>query len=345
MEATSQVILRNRAGLAPGPVLLVNPPRDSLFQTLAKDGARVDVSTQDFGDYRWLAAGGASARFETVPTGEPEPASVILHLPREKQRLIMLLHAIASDLPPDARLLLVGENRAGIKSSRRHLEQFFTSVEKLDSARHCALFTASGPVAPEPFTLDAYADRWAVDFGDRRIETVSLPGVFAHGRLDGGSRLLLDTLGRLDPGGSVLDFAAGSGVIGCALLAASDSIDLTLLDVSAVAIESTRRTLAANDLNASVLASDGLSELQGRFDWIVSNPPFHRGVANDLETAERFFREAGTFLKEGGRIVIVCNRHLPYQKWMQTSFDRVERLAQNREFMIILAARPGKRKE
>jgi 16S rRNA (guanine1207-N2)-methyltransferase len=169
-----------------------------------------------------------------------------------------------------------------------------------------------------------------------------LPGVFAHGRVDKGSRLLLDSLEKLRPEGKILDFACGSGVIGCALLAAGARVELTLLDVSALALEASGRTLSLNGMKAALLPSDGLSELEGRYDWIISNPPFHRGVSNDLEIAEKFFAEAGTFLTENGRIVIVCNRHLPYASWLQNHFDRVERLDENSDFVIIQAGKPRK---
>ncbi len=172
---------------------------------------------------------------------------------------------------------------------------------------------------------------------------VSLPGVFAHGRLDNGSRLLLKSLESLNPGGRILDFACGNGVIAASLLATGARADLTLLDVSALAIESSRLTLARNELKAALLPSDGLTEVSGKFDWIVSNPPFHRGVSNDLEIAARFFSQAGTFLAERGRIVIVCNRHLPYASWLQNHYEQVERLDENDEFVIIQAGKPRTR--
>jgi len=345
MERSSQLVLRSEARLRPGPILLLNPPRDTLFRQLQSDERPVRVSTQDHGDYRWLSSGGASVSFDLLPESDSSCRTVILNLPREKERLAMMLHALSAWMSDDARLWLVGENKAGIKSAPRYLRQHFRNVAKLDSARHCGLFEASAPHNERPFDLDAYATAWNVDFAGQRIEVISLPGVFAHGRVDKGSRLLLDSLEKLRPEGKILDFACGSGVIGCALLAAGASADLTFLDVSALAIEASGRSLSLSGLKGALLPSDGLSELEGRYDWIISNPPFHRGVSNDLEIAANFFTEAGTFLTENGRIVIVCNRHLPYASWLQNHFDRVERLDENSEFIIIQAGKPRKRKE
>lgn len=345
MERSSQLIMRSAARLPPGPVLLVNPPRDTFFRHIQTADRPVWISTQDYGDHCWLSAGGANVSFDVTPEPDKSCRTVILNLPREKERLVMMLHAIASSISADTRLWLVGGNKEGIKSAQRYLERFFRNIIKLDSARHCVLFEATGPEFEQPFDLEGYLTSWQAAFAGQEIELVSLPGVFAHGRLDQGSRLLLESLEKISPAGKILDFACGSGVIGCSLLAAGASAELTLLDVSALAIESTRRSLSLNGLAAALFASDGFSQLEGRYDWIISNPPFHRGVDNDLEIAANFFSEAGTFLTENGRIVIVCNRHLPYASWLQNHFDRVECLDSNNQFMIIQAGKPRKRKE
>jgi len=325
-----------------GHVLLVNPPRDTLFLQLQTNLRPVQISTQDFGDHEWLSASGAIVTFDVLPEPDKSCQTVILNLPREKERLVMMLHALSSWMSPQAKLWLVGENKAGIKSAQSYLKQYFRNVTKLDSARHCVLFEASAPLKEQDFDLDAYVTTWPVEFAGQRIELVSMPGVFAHGRLDKGSRLLLESLEKLVPSGKILDFACGSGVIACGLLAGGARAELTLLDVSAVALEASRQSLSLNGLTASLLPSDGLAELKERYDWIISNPPFHRGVSHDLEIAEHFFAAAGTFLTKNGRIVIVCNRHLPYASWLQNHFDRVERLDANNEFMIILAGNPRK---
>jgi 16S rRNA (guanine1207-N2)-methyltransferase len=344
MEPVSQVILRNEDRLPAGPVLLVNPPRDALALQLQRDDRSVRCSTQDFGDFRWLQGAGADVGFGMLPAGSIEEPVVILNLPRERERLSMLLHAFANQLDPQAQLWLVGENRAGIKSSARHLQPWFRQVTTLDNARHCVLFEASQAVAASPLDIAEYTVSWSTRYSGQDIRLLSLPGVFAHGRLDRGTALLLETLPALEPGGRILDFACGCGIVGLALLATANATTLTFLDSSALALESCRQSLALNGLQGDLVPSDGLSELQTNavapFDWIVSNPPFHRGVASDLEIAADFFGRAGTFLSENGRIVIVFNRHLPYSQWLRNAFDRVERLADSGEFIVLQASRP-----
>jgi 16S rRNA (guanine1207-N2)-methyltransferase len=340
MERSSQVILRNASRLGRGALLLVNPPSDGLSRNLQNAGHTVHVSSQDFGDFRWQSDSGIPAKFEVYPEPLSPCGTVILNLPREKDRLAMMLDALSSWMPQEARLWLVGENAAGIKSAGKHLAACFQELTHLDNARHCGLYEARQPLDQKPFQLVDYEQCWPVTYAGKNFEVVSLPGVFAHGRLDKGSQLLLKCLESLEPRGKILDFACGSGVLASALLVSDPDAELTLLDVSALAIESSRSTLQRNGLKADLLPSDGLSELSGKYDWIISNPPFHRGVSNDLEIASRFFGEAGTFLTGRGRIVIVCNRHLPYANSLRNHFEQVDRIDENAEFVVMRACKP-----
>lgn len=334
MDRVSEILRRNGDALGDGPVHLLNPPRDTLPVEFCRERP-LRISSQDIGDFGWFEAAGLPARFELIPQPGDHGLNTVLVLPREKRRLEMMLHAVANDLPADGRLWLVGENRAGIKSSKKYLQRRFGQVRKVDSARHCCLFEAQAPLPGEPFQLADYEEHWQHRFAGKELQMVSLPGVFAHGRLDKGSSLLLEALETVRPAGRILDFACGSGVLGLSLLAREPQNELTLLDSSALAIESARRSLAANGMKASLLPSDGLCEVNEKYDWIISNPPFHRGIANDLDIAADFFRKAGTFLREKGRILVVFNRHLPYLAWLKDEFDDVQELVGTTEFSVV----------
>jgi len=348
VERTSQLILRNIAQLDDQGLLLVNPPPDALFQQLAAEGREVMVFSQDFGDYGWLKNSGARAHFGVLPdeaTIESVlPSHVLVFQPKEKERLAMMLHHLAESMPADGRLWLVGENQAGIKSAGKQLDRYFDSTTKLDSARHCVLYQSSAPCPAEPFLLSNYQQKWLLGTPGEELRMVSLPGAFAHGRLDKGTELLLQVVngleGKARPRGNVLDFGCGIGVIGLSLVLRDPEIHLTLLDNSALALESARLSAAANEIAVTLLPSDGLQSVDQRFDWIVSNPPFHRGVASTLDIARQFFSRAPGVLNKQGKMLLVCNQHLPYETWLGEHFGRIETLASNNHFRVLKAAGP-----
>ena len=154
MEHVSPLILRNAERLNTGQVLLINPLRDSCFSRLSQDKRQVSIFSQDFGDYNYLTSSGANAEFGLIPSVASTAQDLVLILPRERERLEMLLHTLASSMPPQSILWLAGENLSGIKSSAKRLSPYFQSVSKVDSARHCTLFRAGSPTPPNPFDLE-----------------------------------------------------------------------------------------------------------------------------------------------------------------------------------------------
>jgi 16S rRNA (guanine1207-N2)-methyltransferase len=344
MEQITQIILRNRDRISSGRILLINPARDTVFREIGAGRGEISLFTQDHGDYRWLQGAGANVEFGVVPASHQSHEQIILRLPREKPRLEMMLHCACELIAPRGRLWLVGEKRSGIKSSVKYLSQYFENTIKIDNARHCMLYESSSPQHEKTFKLADYRQHWSQQVGAKKIKLISLPGAFSHGRLDNGTRLLIETLEAMPaeqrPAGRVLDFGCGTGVIGLSLLARDPSVELTLLDSSAIALESARLSLQANVLSATLRPSEGLSEVESRFDWIVSNPPFHRGVSSDLDIARAFFESSGRALTKKGKMVLVCNRHLPYAKWLQDYFTNVETIRSDRDFNILCTGVP-----
>jgi 16S rRNA (guanine1207-N2)-methyltransferase len=339
VHPVSQVIERNLPRLAAGgEALWINPERDGCWQLALDRCNSLRLSCQDHGAYRYLQASGADASFEAIPGRHGRRYDrVILNLPRQKALLAMLLDNAASMLSVDGVLWLAGENRAGIKSARRHLEARFGKVRKLDSARHCTLFEAGSVLGTPLFDTRDYREEWPLACGAQQINVVSYPGVFAHGRLDAGTELMLEVLQGMRISGGVLDFACGAGVIGTCVASRFEGARVTLLDNSALALKSTGETLAANGLDGTVLASDGLSEVEGKFDWIISNPPVHAGVRTDTGLSMRLLDAVHEHLLDKGRLLLVSNIHLPYEKWLGQSFRRARQVAANPQFKVLLA--------
>lgn len=338
MFAVSQIIERNlhrcRSG---GSALWINPEKDDCWRLLSANCSALKLFSQDYSSYAWLKQTGANLEFSAFPATGNKYDWLILNLPREKALLAMLLNCAAEMLAPDGVLWLAGENKAGIKSADKYLKARFARFRKLDNARHCSLFEASEPLKQEPFNPLDYRQKWMLEYAGSALKVVSYPGVFAHGRLDAGTSLLLGTLAKMQLKGDVLDFACGAGVIGVFIATRNPDTNVTLLDTNALALRSAEETFDANGVSGSVLASDGLLELETDFDLVVSNPPIHAGVKTDNRLGMRLLDQVREHVRPGGQFIFVANVHLPYEKWLSTSFRRFSELAVNENYKVIVA--------
>jgi 16S rRNA (guanine1207-N2)-methyltransferase len=181
---------------------------------------------------------------------------------------------------------------------------------------------------PAPFCLDDQRRQWQHD----GLQIVSYPSVFSHGRLDQGTELLLQVLAQQQLSGTALDIGCGAGIISATLARAG--VTVTASDISATALVATKETLAANDLSAQLLAGDVYAPVTGRFDLIVTNPPFHEGLQRTTSISERLIMQAPKHLNERGRLLLVANQGLPYGEWLKKAFRQVDIVAENRQFRV-----------
>lgn len=101
-----------------------------------------------------------------------------------------------------------------------------------------------------------------------------------------------------------------------------------------MALASCQLTLAENGLAAEVFASDGLTQCQGLFDAIISNPPFHDGLVSTTNIATQFVSDSQRHLKRNGELHIVANRHLPYSDALANTFGQVNVIAENNKYKV-----------
>lgn len=341
MFAISQIIQRNlqRENTA-ASVLWLNPEKDDCWRDLTTNIESLELFSQDYGSYIFFQQAGANAVYSAFPHADNEKYDwIILNLPRQKALLAMMLDCATALLSKAGVLWLAGENKAGIKSADKLLKKHFRNVRKLDNARHCSLYEASDRLNESVFDPVAYREQWVVNCAVSGIDIISYPGVFAHGRLDRGTALLLGKLPEMNLKGELLDFASGAGVIGACIAAQHADTRVTLLDNNALALRAGRETLETNSLQGSVLASDGLSAVSGSYDTIISNPPIHAGIKTDNHLGMRLLEQVHEHIKPGGKLILVANVHLPYEKWLKTRFKRLIELAVDDNFKVIMAKR------
>ncbi|HBO39153.1 MAG TPA: 16S rRNA methyltransferase, partial [Pasteurellaceae bacterium] len=110
--------------------------------------------------------------------------------------------------------------------------------------------------------------------------------------------------------------------------------DVIMSDIHAMAVASAQRTLAENQLQGQVIASDVFSHIEGKFDLIISNPPFHDGVDTAYRVVSELIQQARWHLVTGGELRIVANTFLPYADLLDQYFGNHKVLAKTNKFKV-----------
>lgn len=333
MHPATDVVLRNTERLV-APVVLVAPP-----DVASVEAVREVADAHVVADRADVAAGCPDASFDVAPS-QREMATAVVWLPRGRERIDATVALTAMALQPGGQILVTGPKKGGIKSVAKRLAERFGHVERIDSARHCSLLGATVERV-EPVSPDDFDRTWVAELDGQPLTVATNPGVFADGRVDDGTAMLIDALPRR-VNGRVLDVGTGCGVL-AALCARRGAREVVATDVDAWAIRAARQTVAANGLEVDVVPSDALTALERRrFDLIVSNPPFHTGVDIDHDVGARIVRQALTKLRPGGAFWFVANRFLRYPHVLDAAGARFERVAEDGRFCVYRAW-PGRR--
>ena len=172
---------------------------------------------------------------------------------------------------------------------------------------------------------------------------LSRPGLFAWDRIDAASSLLAAHL-PLDLAGVGADLGAGYGYLSAEVLARCPQVTgMDLYEAQARALALARQNLQ-RESQAVPLAfhwHDVCAGLLRRYDFIVSNPPFHAGRADQPELGRAFIAAAAAALNPEGRLWMVANRHLPYESTLREGFSSVRIVADEQGFKVIAAIRAG----
>lgn len=166
------------------------------------------------------------------------------------------------------------------------------------------------------------------------------PGMFSHDRIDPASRLLAENLPD-DLSGKVADFCAGWGYLATVVAERCPSVRaLDLYEADFESLEAAKQNLSRAQIETRFFWQDLLSESVGeRYDAIVMNPPFHAGRAAEPQIGQGMIAAAAKALKKGGRLFMVANRRLPYEKTIAASFADCSELADDGSFKVLMARR------
>jgi 16S rRNA (guanine1207-N2)-methyltransferase len=345
MSNISQVLLRNIKTLSANTPLFINLMEDGFITHYLNDYSAANITCYNTNFIDYLAINNKyKNQIKTLFTSEYKSETkhdlVIINFPKSKEELAFTLAMIAPYLLTDAKIILVGEKKGGVQSSPKLTQHFLTSCQKIDAARHCLLFggihgTKEGE--NDAFIIEKWYQNYQINISGVALTIASLPGVFSQKKLDVGTALLLDNLPK-SMQGNVLDFGCGAGVISCFIGKKFADTELSLLDVSALAIASAKRTLILNGLTGNVFASNSLSNVTENYQHIVSNPPFHQGTQTSYQATEDFLQGIKKHLtankQQKSDITIVANSFLQYLPIMQQHIGKTDAIARQQGFTI-----------
>jgi 16S rRNA (guanine1207-N2)-methyltransferase len=264
---------------------------------------------------------------------------VLVLPPRQRDEARALLVRAIERTAPGGRVLACMPNNEGAKSGEGDLARLAGPVQTV-SKQHCRVFWT----APLDGVIDAeLAAQWREADAPRPIldgRFVSRPGVFAWDRIDPASALLAahlpDTLAGLGA-----DLGCGYGYLASEVLARCRAVTaLDLYEAEARALEVARTNLQpfAAQVALDFHWHDVTTGLPRRYDFIVSNPPFHaQGRADRPDIGQRFIAAAADALNPGGQLWLVANRHLPYEAALDATFGSVRTVAQRDGFKVVNA--------
>ena len=112
---------------------------------------------------------------------------------------------------------------------------------------------------------------------DVYLELATDAGVFSPGRLDPGTRLLLEESPVPPASGDLLDLGCGYGPVACVLAKRSPGATVWAVDVNERALELCARNARAAGLENVHCVTPGDASLPERFAAIWSNPPVRIG--------------------------------------------------------------------
>ncbi len=267
-------------------------------------------------------------------TADPEGKfSTVLFLPGKAKDEILAGFAIAHDfLAPGGKLIVSLANTAGASRFEKELSRASPLLFSV-SKNKCRAFAVSNSEPWDAGLLESWRE---LDEPSQIPETdfTTVPGVFSAEHTDPGSALLAK---HLPPSlrGEVADLGAGWGYLSHMALGKSPRISrIDLFEADFRALECARKNVGGP---AAFHWHDVTKGLPGKYDHIITNPPFHTGQAKDVDLGRAFLTVAAASLKRGGSLHLVANRQLPYEAHLESLGLRSRLIAETHGFKVIFS--------
>ncbi|MCR6664346.1 MAG: class I SAM-dependent methyltransferase [Luteimonas sp.] len=282
----------------------------------------------------------AQAGFDVREAGDDRFPMVLVLPPRQRDEARALFAQALSRVEPGGTVVVAMPNEAGAKSGQADFEALFGGCTSL-SKHKCRVFWRQAGAGADA----ALGAQWRGLDAPRTIldgRYTSRPGVFAWDRVDIASALLARHLPATLSGHGA-DLGAGWGYLSDEVLLRCTGVTaLDVIEAELRALDCAKTNLAAHAPRVALDFQwrDVTRGLPGRYDFIVTNPPFHalRGESRP-DIGRAFIVSAADALKPGGTLWLVANRQLPYEQVLDARFGEVRIVAQESGFKIVAATK------
>lgn len=208
--------------------------------------------------------------------------------------------------------MVAAPNNAGGTRLKKMVEAYGVEVEQASKSHFRIVWTLRASHADK-----ALIEKNKAALALRRVQIENedrwtIPGLFGWDKADAGSKFLLEHLPK-DISGNIADFGCGYGYLSFMVAKRYPAIlSVDAYDADARAVECCKRnsTDKVNALWENIPSMD----IRKRYDAIIMNPPFHTGKGEDIGLGQAFITKAWHSLRLGGRLFMVSNRTLPYEK-------------------------------
>ncbi|MET1414509.1 class I SAM-dependent methyltransferase [Roseibium sp. HPY-6] len=282
------------------------------------------------------------SRFNVVAETPEDNFDAAFVLPgRQRQESRAQLAAAAAKLREGGILVACAPNAEGAKSLEKDLSDLLGGSQKLIKNKCRVVWEAIRSTAVDAALLE----EWSRLDAPRKVldgAYVSRPGVFAWDRIDPASKLLGDLLPDTLKGKGA-DLGAGFGYLARTVLEKAPKVaGMDLYEAEKRALDLAEENLKVFKGKRSMhgIWCDVTRGIEGPYDFIISNPPFHQaGKADRADVGQGFIRAAAAGLRPGGEFYMVANRHLPYEKTLVEVFASVTQLADEGGYKVIRATK------
>jgi 23S rRNA (guanine1835-N2)-methyltransferase len=301
----------------------------------------------------WLSRQGTqeNLKYNNLPTNQilllsslhPMPEHLDLILIKTPKNLALLeyqLHQLRPALHKGSIIMGAGMSKHIHKSTLQLFERIIGPTHTSLARKKARLIHSRFDTSADPGT-NPWPKQYKLE--NTTFTITNHANVFSSSRLDIGSRFFLQHLPRLDGAGHIIDLGCGNGVVGLVAAHINPQAKLMFVDESYMAVASAETNFSVafgHTGKAEFMVNDGLDRMPAdSADLILLNPPFHQQHAIGDTTAWRMFRQSRHYLKSGGELRIIGNRHLGYQAKLKRLFGNCSLIASNSKFVICSAVK------